>query len=64
MLEERGVEAYIPETLFRKRDSRFATAKAHRKSTNRDKAKYYHEKFHAAYFTYNKTNGYCGTGIQ
>jgi len=54
MLEEREIDAYIPDTLFRKRDSRFATAPAHRKSTDRDKAKYYHKRFHAADFTYNK----------
>jgi transposase len=54
MLEERGIDAYIPDTLFRKRDSRFATAEAHRKSTDKDKAKYYHKRFHAADFIYNK----------
>ena len=56
MLEENNIEAYIADNKFRKRDPRFATADNHRKSTDRDKAKYYHKRFHAADFTLDKKN--------
>ena len=54
MLEANGVEAYIADTKFRKRDPRFKDAHKHRKPTERDKAKYYHKRFHAADFKVDK----------
>lgn len=54
MLEENAIDAYIADTRFRKRDERFKNAPAHRKSAERNKAKYFHKRFHAADFVLNK----------
>jgi transposase len=54
MLNDNDIDAYIADNQFRKRDPLFADAYKHRKPTERDKAKYYHKRFHAADFTLNK----------
>lgn len=53
MLAENDINAIIADNQFRKRDPLFADAYKHRKPTDRDKAKYYHKRFHAADFTLN-----------
>jgi transposase len=54
MLEENEVDAYIADTKFRKRDERFKSAPEHRQSAERNKAKYFHKRFHQADFIQNK----------
>lgn len=53
MLAYNGIDAYIADNQFRKRNPLFADAYKHRKPTDRDKAKYFHKRFHAADFTLN-----------
>lgn len=53
-LAENKVDAYIADNQFRKRDPRFTHADRYRRPTDRDKAKYFHKRFHADDFKYNK----------
>jgi transposase len=53
-LAENDIDAYIADNQFRKRDPRFTDARRHRKSTDNDKAKYYHKRFHASDFKLDK----------
>ena len=54
VLEENNIDAYIADNKFRKRDPRFAEAYKHRKPTDKDKAKYFHKRFHADDFKLDK----------
>lgn len=54
MLTDNNIDAYIADNQFRKRDPLFADAHKHRRPTDRDKAKYFHKRFHAADFKLDK----------
>ncbi len=54
VLEENNIDAYIADNQFRKRDPRFSDAYKHRKPTDRDKARYFHKRFHATDFKLDK----------
>lgn len=53
-LAQQDVDAYIADNQFRKRDPRFNDARRHRRPTDKDKAKYYHKRFHADDFRHDK----------
>jgi hypothetical protein len=57
VLEENNIDAYIADNQFRKRDPRFSEAYKHRRPTDKDKARYYHKRFHADDFKHDgRTN--------
>ena len=53
-LAEQDIDAYIADNQFRKRDPRYVDAGRHRRPTDKDKAKYFHKRFHADDFKYDK----------
>ena len=57
MLLEAGIDAYLPDNHFRKRDPAFATARRHRRSVDRKKMRYRSKVryFKASDFTYDET---------
>jgi len=59
MVLESGIDAYLPDTHFRKRDPAFATAGRHRRSVDRKKMKYRSKVryFQVRDFTYDETKG-------
>ncbi len=58
LVMEQGIEAYLPDNKFRKRDPAFATAKRHRRAVDRKKLRYRRPAhFQASDFTYDKVRG-------
>ena len=59
MLLESGIDAYLPDTHFRKRDPAFATARRHRRSVDRKKERYRSKVryFQVRDFTHDETLG-------
>ena len=59
MLLEAGIDAYLPDNHFRKRDPAFATARRHRRSVDRKKMRYRSKVryFQVSDFTYDETKG-------
>jgi hypothetical protein len=57
MLLEAGIDAYLPDNHFRKRDPAFATARRHRRSVDRKKMRYRSKVryFQVSDFTYDET---------
>jgi hypothetical protein len=55
MLAKEGVDAYIPDPQFRKRDSRFATAVRHKKSIDRHHTKSTKRYFSASDFVFDES---------
>ncbi len=56
---EQGIEAYLPDNQFRKRDPAFATARRHRRAVDRRKRRYRPRPrpFQVSDFTYDKKKG-------
>jgi transposase len=57
MVFEEGIEAYLPDNQFRKRDPSFETAGRHRKPVDRKKTKRQARYFQASDFHYNEEKG-------
>jgi len=59
MLLDGGIDAYLPDNHFRKRDPAFVTARRHRRSVDRKKMRYESRAryFKASEFTYDETKG-------
>ena len=59
MLSENEIEAYIPDTQFRKRDPRFLTADRHNKPIKKKKIAYKPKYFTPKDFKYDESTGKC-----
>lgn len=57
MVMEEGIDAYLPDNKFRKRDPTFATAQRHKKPVDRRKTKPEPRYFRSSDFTYDEVKG-------